>query len=287
MIRFRPDPLPAIHPLPEALAEGARRAAYEDTKAVLGVPWMGVVTMAFSHYPQFWRTLWQGLRPVCLSAEFAAARDRLRALAEAEAAALGPAPLGPALAAAGYAPSEIAEIAGTIEVFSAGNMPYALIATLVRHLMEGGSFGGGPATPAPLPVAPVAGLVLMEAHHAEPATRALYADIMARLGLPFVNTDYRALARWPSYFRLAWEGLRPHPGTPAHEAALARIHAGALGLARDLPNPAGLSADTLRAAARADADEAEVLAVVRLFQWLIPGLLLNVGYLRGQLEDLA
>lgn len=284
MIRLRPDPLPAIHPLPEALAGGARRAAYEDTKAVLGVPWMGVVTMAFSHYPTFWDTLWQGLRPVCLSAEFATAHTRLRALAEAEAAGLGPAPLGPALAATGYAPREIAEIAATIEVFSAGNMPYALIATLARHLLEGGIFGGGgPLTPVAPPVAPVARLVLMEAHHAEPATRALYADIMARLDLPFVNTDYRALARWPSYFRLAWEGLRPHPGTPAHEAAQARIHAGMLALARDLPNPAGLTAEALCAAARADADEAEVLAVARLFLWLIPGLLLNVAFLRGQL----
>lgn len=289
MERLRPEPLPPIHPVPEALAEGARRAAYEDTKAVLGVPWMGVVTMAFSHYPTFWETLWQGLRPMCLTAEFATARAALRAVAEAEAQHLAPAPLGEALAARGYAPRERAEIAALIEVFSDGNMPYVLIATLARLLLEGGSFGsaGGAGTPVAAPVRAPGRLVLLEPHHAEPATGALYADIRARLGLPFVNTDYRALARWPSYFRLAWEGLRPHPGSPAHDAAQARIHAEALRLARDLPNPAGLTAERLHAASRADADPAEVLAVVRLFHWLLPGLLLNVAFFRAQLEPSA
>ena len=43
---------------------------------------------------------------------------------------------------------------------------------------------------------------------ANPEVRAVYDDIMATLGLPFVNTDYRALARWPSYFALAWSDLK-------------------------------------------------------------------------------
>ena len=44
--RLRPDPMPAIHPLPEYLATGRRAEWYEETKKVLQVPWMGVVTMA-------------------------------------------------------------------------------------------------------------------------------------------------------------------------------------------------------------------------------------------------
>ena len=55
--RFRPDPIPAIHPLPEYLATGQRAEWYEDTKQVLQVPWMGVVTMAYTHYPAFFGEL--------------------------------------------------------------------------------------------------------------------------------------------------------------------------------------------------------------------------------------
>lgn len=285
MQRLKPAPIPAIHPMPEYRVEGARRAAYDDTKAVLGVPWMGVVTMAFSHYPTFYDTLWQGLRPVCLTAQYREAKTRLRATAEAEAARLSPPPLAGKLAERGYAPREIADIAATIEIFSVGNMPYVPIAMLARLLLEGGGFGEGASAPvpAPAPAPPVASLVLMEPHHAEPATRALYEDIKARLGLPFVNTDYRALARWPSYFRLAWDALRPHIGTAAHEAAVANIHDAAVAISRALPNPAGLDAARLRAAAARDASVAEVLEMVRLFVWLIPGLMANVAFFQAQL----
>ena len=93
-----------------------------------------------------------------------------------------------------------------------GNFPYLLLATLARLLLEGGelhtSHDNGiqrePASPR------TAGkLVLMEYHHADASTRLVFDDVKAVLGLPFLNTDYRALARWPSYFALAWADLRP------------------------------------------------------------------------------
>ena len=52
--RLKPDPIPQPHPVPEFLAEGELKARYEDMKAVLGVPWMGVVTMGFAHYRAFY-----------------------------------------------------------------------------------------------------------------------------------------------------------------------------------------------------------------------------------------
>lgn len=68
--RRKPDPIPAIHPMPEYLASGQRAGWYEDTKQVLQVPWMGVVTMAYAHYPNFFGELWRGLRPLCQSRPF-------------------------------------------------------------------------------------------------------------------------------------------------------------------------------------------------------------------------
>jgi hypothetical protein len=43
----------------------------------------------------------------------------------------------------------------------------------------------------------------MEPHHAERQLQTLYDDLKSTIGLPFLNTDYRALARWPSYFDVA------------------------------------------------------------------------------------
>ena len=80
--RLRPDPIPAIHPLPEYLADGWVKKRYEDMKAVFQVPWMGVVTMAYAHYPTFYDAFWTGLRPLCASRPFVEAFQDLRTYVE-------------------------------------------------------------------------------------------------------------------------------------------------------------------------------------------------------------
>jgi Halocarboxylic acid dehydrogenase DehI len=284
--RLRPEPLPPVHPVPEYRADDALRARYADMKAVFQVPWMGVVTMAFAHYRGFYDQLWQGLRPLCVSRAFIETCQGLRRTVEGRIAALAPPPIAQRLSGLGYAPREIADIRAVIEIFSHGNFPYLLVATIARGLLEGGAlseataavpFAGRHAPDVEVP------LVLMEAHHADPPTRALYEEVKATLRLPIVNTDYRALARWPSYFAAAWADLKPVVADPSYEALVAEIHALTLAAVNALPNPGALRAETLRRAAAAA--PGEVLAVVRLFQWLLPGLVANVAFLRGQFLD--
>ncbi len=282
--RRRPDTIVAIHPVPEYSADAALRARYEEMKSAFRVPWMGVVAMAHAHYRSFYDCLWQGLREIALSSLFARHCRELRAETEAAAAALPATSLVGQLGDRGYAPREIEEIRETIEVFSAGNYPYLLLASVSRLLLAGGSLAGsGPLEPDQAPALPSGRPVLMEAHHASAETRALFERIKQRLDLPFVNTDYRALARWPSYFELAWAGLEGVLRSPAHEAACSALHRRAVEIAIGLPNPASLRADALRAAAQNDADPAEVAAMAELFQWLLPELCVNVAYFRFQL----
>ena len=284
--RAKPVPMPAIHPVPEYLADSALRAVYDETKSVLQVPWMGVVTMAFAHYPTFFRVLWDGLKALAASREFVAACRDLRAAAEAAASALEPEPIVEALKAKGYAAPEIEEIRALNAVFSHGNMPYLMIATAARFCLEGHDLGDGDA------VTPFRGrhgpsgdarLLLMEAHHVDAPTAAIYEDIKSVLGLPFVNTDYRAFARWPSYFALAWQGLAKIVPLDAYEARVTSVHDVAVASLRTLPNPGRLTPETLKTAAERDAPIEEIADVVRLFQWLLPGLATNVAFLRGQL----
>jgi len=287
MPRLKPDPLPRIHPVPEFLADARLKAVYEDTKTTLQVPWMGVVTMAFAHYPTFYAALWDGVRDVCASAQFAAACRALRAQAEAAAVPLRPARLQDELMASGYAETEIDEIRDLIEVFSQGNMPYLMIATAARLLLEGFDLGreGRIAPSAGRPSAP-SRLTLIEPHHADAPTAVVYKEIRETLGLPFVNTDYRALARWPSYFARAWGDLRARIAGPDYESAVQSVHDFAVAQCKQLPVPQRLTTDRLRAAAQRDAPLDEVTAVVRLFQWLLPGLVTNVACFQAQLRPL-
>lgn len=285
-----PRPVPPIHPLPEYAAAGERKARYEDMKAVFQVPWMGVVTMAYAHYPTFFGELWRGARPLCLSRAYVEAFEELRAFTEEAVVELAPPPLAARLTEAGYGAREIDYIRAMIEVFSHGNFPYLLLATITRLLIEGGepAAAGGAAPAFEGRHAPELSVpfVLMEAHHAEAPVRALYEDVKATLGLPFVNTDYRALCRWPSYFALAWADLKPSLiGAGVHAAICEGVHERALDLALALPNPGALAGEPLRAAAAADAALEEVIGVCRLFQYLLPGLVTNVAFFRQQLLD--
>ncbi len=290
--RLKPEPIPAIHPLPEYRVEGERKQWYEDMKRVFQVPWMGVVTMAYAHYPAFFKTLWQGTRALAASQPFVEAFQGNRIFVEAEIEKLAPPAIVDRLATLGYAPREIDDIRQTVEIFSHGNQPYVLLATLARYLLESGemagtnepeaapAFGGrhGPEVAVPF--------VLMEAHHADAPTQAVYEDVKRVLGLPFVNTDYRAFARWPSYWAQAWDDLRQFAGTPEHEALCQAVHERCLAeVSRRLPNPGKLTAVALRQAAEQDASFEEIRDVCRLFQWLLPGLVVNVAFLRAQLQE--
>jgi hypothetical protein len=171
------------------------------------------------------------------------------------------------------------------EILSHGNYLYTLLTIAARYLLEGGELGPRlPPTPfqgrhASQPGVP---LVLMEAHHVDAATRTLFDDVKLRLGLPFLNTDYRALARWPSYFSLAWADLRPQVGGACHEAVCAVYQAKGVELVASLPNPGGLTGSALRTAAERDGSP-DLLPVVQLFQHLHAGLMTNVAYFRHQL----
>jgi hypothetical protein len=175
----------------------------------------------------------------------------------------------------------------SIEIFSEGNFPYLLLATLARLLLEGGELHTshdigiqtGPASPRS-----AGKLVLMEYHHADASTRLVFDDVKTALGLPFLNTDYRALARWPSYFALAWADLRPRLRRGEYETLVAEIHEAAVSTVRSLANYGNLRGETLRVTARSSASEGEVLSVVRLFQWLLPGLVANIAFFRAQLR---
>lgn len=286
LLRRPPEPIPDIHPVPEYRASGQLKARYEEMKRVFQVPWMGVVTMAYAHYPTFYGTLWEGVRKLCGSGAYVKSFQQLRSFVEKAVVALEPPPVEARLASKSYAPREIDDIRAVLEIFSHGNFPYLILATIVRDLLEGGEMSTEPKASkfvnrhAPDVDVP---FVLMEPHHADAPTRAIYEDVKTTLQLPFVNTDYRALARWPSYFALAWGDLKQVVGTAPYQALVLEIHERAVTAARDLPNPGRLTGAALRAAAADDASLAELLEVSRLFQWLLPGLVTNVAFFRHQL----
>lgn len=225
--------------------------------------------------------LWNALSPVVTTVEFGEACTSLPKTADAAAATLMPPNTTERLQARGYSQQEMDEIVVCNEIFLSGNMPYLLIATRARLSLEEDDWVAKTGTPCDChpPVHPRP--LLIETRHATRDIGDVYADIQHKLRLPFVNTDYRAFARWTSYFKTAWADLRPQIGKQLYEAKVLEIHDASIALARALPNPSGLTFDELRDAVRHE--HGDVVETVRLFQWLLPGLALNVALFRNQL----
>ncbi len=108
--RIRPDPIPSINPIPEYLIEGSAAELYDDTKHVLQVPWMGVVTMAFAHYLEFYEAFWSASRPIMGSVEAVNACQVLRRGIEQDVQKLNPPKRYITLRELGYAPREMDNI---------------------------------------------------------------------------------------------------------------------------------------------------------------------------------
>src|SRR5258708_3076245 len=271
LLRQPPGSFPRIITVPEYAADEELRARYEAMKQTFRVPWMGVVGMAHAHFRRFYDKLWEGLEPIARSRPFFEACGKMRTETERAVAFSLPVPkLTQRLLDIGYAAREIDQITDLLEVFSHGNFPYLLLATFSRYLLAGGALKNASETEttANEPASSASKLVLMEPHHADLPTKAIYADIRATLNLPFVNTDYRALARWPSYFSMAWTDLKPFVRKPPHALLSQRLHESPVAAIRELPNPAALSSSAFLIAAEADASVEEVRGMAELVQWI-------------------
>ena len=123
--RLKPNPVPSIAPVPEYAADPRLAAVYAATKAGLGVPWMGVVAMAFARYPTFYETLWSALEPLAGRTAFDETCAALRASAERNAAGFAPKPLTADLREIGYADGELAAIRHRLDTSDVDSMPIA------------------------------------------------------------------------------------------------------------------------------------------------------------------
>lgn len=287
--RRMPKPFPVIEPQWEYAAEPDLSILYDDYKTRLQVPWVGVVSMAYARYRRFFECWWSGLRDVVDTEPYVNLSLELRALVEELVLELDPPPIADRFSDLGYSEREIGNIRDIIEFLSHGNFIQIPAVFLARLLLENGEFNSGGAPPAKYPkrhaVACETPFVLIEPHHVLPDMSERYGDVMDRLRLPFVNTDYRALARWPTYFDLAWSDLRGHIGASGHERLARRMHDTIFDMVRNLPNPSNLDARTLIQAAQDDGDLQQILDTTRVFSHLLPGLTVNVAFFRHQLLE--
>tara|TARA_B100000686_G_C16638243_1_gene888514 strand:- start:96 stop:974 length:879 start_codon:yes stop_codon:yes gene_type:complete len=285
--RKKPIPVPKITVTPEYLAKGKLKKSYTSTKLAFNVPWMGVVAMAFAKYPNFYYALWKYIHPLSKSIEFNNLCKKLVNISKRKAIELKPKSIIKDLKKIGYNNYEIKKIYKVNHIFIIGNMPYLIMATLARVLLEKGELLNRNSYNKNINnkiSSNESYLLLMEQHHADNSLKEVFKSIKYNIGLPFINTDYRAFARWPSYFITAWKSLLPTLLSKKYEKNVLEIHNFIIKEVLSLPNPNKITSVQIITAAKKDKKINEIKKVVNLFQWLLPGLITNVAFMREQIK---
>ncbi|MFN2543367.1 MAG: halocarboxylic acid dehydrogenase DehI family protein [Actinomycetota bacterium] len=107
----------------------------------------------------------------------------------------------------------------------------------------------------------------------------VYDDIRETLDLPAPNTDYKALGRFPDYFVPAWRDLRAFIGNEAWSSAVRTIEWTAKQIAVALPARIDVSPKRAGELGLADHELDEVASWIRVFDEILPGLIVNTSYL--------
>lgn len=283
--RKKPIPVPNIKVTPEYLAKGMLKNNYNKTKLAFNVPWMGVVAMAFANYPYFYNALWKYMYPLSKSSEFNKLCKRLIILSKKKAKELKPKSIIKGLKAIGYSNYEIKQIDQVNHVFTEGNMPYLIMASLARIFIEGGEIINNKSfSKYNKVICKKENLLLMEFHHADIYLKSVYKSVKANLGLPFLNTDYRAFARWPSYFILSWKNLLPILSNKEYNNKVLEIHNFIIKETLSLPNPNKVTSAQIIDASKKDKKLDQIKNIISLFQWLLPGLVTNIAIMKEQIK---
>ncbi len=266
-----------IRPVKKEQALPETRALLEDVQDTMGIPWPPASWRVYARYPRAMQLFWERLKPAV------AAENFLReAIAITETAYRD--------ASRWYLPSHLIDLAEgdrpavqwELDAFEFGNPQLLIQQAALTRMMRGliaGREGKAESRRHPSSYRQPE-IRMIDEQEASGPIQELYEDIRHTLGLPFVNSDYQALAKWPAFLLPAWDDVKRW-----HQRQEYRR------LEYQLAEKAEMAATRLHPAVGADpaelqstlgsAEERETLHhLVQLFTQLLPGLIVNDALFR-------
>lgn len=269
-------------------ASPAIQECFDEITAVLGFPVVNVIFRAFAKYPRFLRLQWDFLKPNALTQDFFDKTEVVRRQAQAVVKdKLGVADHRATLRMRGSSDDAIREIRAMLDFFLYCDPFLLLIASALQSGLAGRPLAGKPwAYLLPYHANPTRfqEVRLVELEEARAEVQGIYREVMEHYGLPFVPTDFRALARWPDFLALGWEDWKSKVHLPEYASGVQELNELSVALALDLPFAFALSRETLHQADFTPQQISDILATVDLFQGLLPALIINVAAFKLGLE---
>lgn len=256
----------AVTEVPEGEAEGKIKSVYDDIKATLRTPIVGLAFRALAVQPDYLEVAWIALKPNVQTVFFEARADELRAFAvrtlTAEGAASAPAIPEPARAALDvfhYVNPKLLLAIAALRSAASGQQPR--LAELTRDEKRQVAPGVPEGAHAPNLVDP--------ATASEPVS-GFFRQIETALSAPAVPCEYRALAAWPDYLRSGWDAIRGLMATPTYRQVVRELRSMAEETVVALPYRMDINPHVLRQSGLSERDLDDVHHTLRTFYRLLP-----------------
>jgi halocarboxylic acid dehydrogenase DehI len=263
------------------------REAFRDIKSALRVPLVNLIFQAWAAYPRFLDLTWRRLRPSVLTLDFAELAGSIEAKVRTGTDSWPIIDHAAMLRARSVPESDLQRMREIVDLFTQVNPKLAILASAVdatlRHMPVGGVGTKGPhreeERERPKEFRGVR-FTLIEERDAPPRVRSIYEDMRTTLGLPFIETEYRAMASYPDWLEVWWKDCKPLTmGEPyrtlGHDLAKAAADA-----AKRLPHRLHLSDDLLESCEIDETKRLELRRINGAFVRLLPSLIINLEVAR-------
>jgi hypothetical protein len=262
--------------IPEASAQGRVKAAYDDVKRSLRIPFVPYLFRALAaRFPDYLDVAWQQLGPNVRIMYFESMADEERSVAVQGMRDFGPFPAAPEDPGAG----------GTLELLHYTAPKMLLLIAAMRAATRGQEpklqelpadqrkqIAVGVPASAPAHTAEDSGA-------REQQILALPEDIRSAWGARLSKTCFSELASWPGYLESSWNALQPVMASPAHRSLQKRLNSHAEQAITCLPYRIELNPHTLRNAGLSEADLDGIRAMLSEYGVLMPALVCDIAFL--------
>jgi hypothetical protein len=268
----------------EHQADEGRQLIFQQIKEALGVPHVNLVFLAYAAHPKFLEMWWRAAKPILESQEFFTLSERVRAEAYTRMHNYFSVPdLCASMTDLSFTVGARHELTDVVDLFHYNDAPLLLLLAAQMQAFDKPVGGKRESTPATHPVyreKPV----LVEEETAPTPTKKIYDDIKRTLGVPVVNTDYRALARWPDFLREYWSVLKVLAQSPLYKETCQAMRNSALALAQELSHPLELTVAQLQDAGLEDSEVEAAVRLTEVFLKIQSGQVLNSAVAKIGLE---
>lgn len=270
--------------VPENEAQESTRAIYEEIKKFLGLPYVDTYFQALAYFPKFLELHWRAVHPLVDTQEFFLLAERLRADAYTRIHSYFEVPdIGSQLVQRNFSTGACEELTYVSDLFHY-SAPLILLLTAAQFQAFDSPAGNAAASHPAKPIRFERRPVLISEEVASPAAKHIYEDVKRTLDLPFIGTPFQALARWPEFFALFWESLKPAVQSPVFEGCHYGIRETAFALTRELPVVVDLSFSELSESGLAAADAASIVRITEFFVNALSNIVLCIAYARIAIE---